>query len=1232
MPRLLFSALICSVLELCLARTAHAQPRYYEVWHARDSLGLSFEDDSARLHRLSPFDVPSVVEGMASICDSATGALLFYSNGETVWNRNHRVMPGGAGLNGGISQSLLSFRLTDGMNRGDTILMPGSHQGQGPLIVPYPGDSLRYFIFYFVPVGPFTSTAPAIPASYNLAYAVVDMREDGGLGDVVEKNTLLLRNASSKLTAVRYGNGGAFWVVTHEQGTDRFLSWLITELGVSSSPVVSQVGTAYTDYPDHGTLEASPDGSMLFACHSLGFYYPSVGDVTFFPVDKGSLTGELFGFDHCSGVVGPLIERIPAGFGSSFSANNRFLYTSVRDSIFQFDLQSPGGDILATRELLNSPGDVSYFYGMQRGPDGNVYVLNAPSFVELRMGIVENANLRYFGGPGGANYYTIGYSRNNRKLPVHQVPWGHRIGLPNCIEGYLGETPVVDPVDVTLAIDGDTILCRGEGLPMRVRGALRYEWTPADGLTCPDCPDLVAWPQRTTTYRVIGYRYRPCPEVPGIRKPIDTVWITLEVREPPTADAGADTAMCAGESVGLKGSGVDPTTGTYQWSPAEGLSCTDCPEPVAAPQSTTTYRLTVTSENGCTDVDSVQVKVYPRDARITASDTVICRGERVTLRATGGKDYAWSPAEGLDCLDCPAPVATPEKTTTYVVRTSTEGNCPDFDSVTIVVHEPAAVDAGNDTVICVGESVRLKATGGLSYSWTSGAWLDCDTCAEPVARPVSTTTFRVWITNENGCSAWDSVTVTVESKGGLSVDGDTTFCPGGVAFLSAKGADTFEWRPATGLSCVDCPNPTASPGETTVYYVIGRSAGGGCAALDSVIVTVSPAPVADAGNDTAICDGGSVRLTASGGERYRWDPTPDLSCTDCVDPVATPSAAALYYVTVTDANGCTARDSVRVDIHPPFVVSAGDDLSLCIGDSVRLRASGGVAWRWEPAEGLSCIDCPDPLASPSRTLNYRVTAWNAEGCAATDEVLVNVRVFPEVIRARIPRDYKGFPGSPVVVHIELPDPVTNSDIGDLFLELDYDPGVMIFDPASIERQLAGTLLEGWSVSLIEVKNGRAVLRLTAPTGVVLGGRGTLLSFEGRFYLGNRQGTELPFRLSTTSNCFVFESDTGYVRLDSVCGLSLRLIEASAQKYADPAALPNPARNLVRFAFGLGLDGDTRMEVFDGAGRRVALVVNEHLPAGAYEAEWEVGPLPAGLYLYRLTSGDWSRTGQMMIVE
>ncbi len=218
------------------------------------------------------------------------------------------------------------------------------------------------------------------------------------------------------------------------------------------------------------------------------------------------------------------------------------------------------------------------------------------------------------------------------------------------------------------------------------------------------------------------------------------------------------------------------------------------------------------------------------------------------------------------------------------------------------------------------------------------------------------------------------------------------------------------------------------------------------------------------------------------------------------------------------------------------------------------------------------------------------------------------------------------------MHIELPDPVTNSDISDLFLELDYDPGVMIFDPASIERQLAGTLLEGWSVSLIEVKNGRAVLRLTAPTGVVLGGRGTLLSFEGRFYLGNRQGTELPFRLSTTSNCFVFESDTGYVRLDSVCGLSLRLIEASAQKYADPVPLPNPARNLVRFAFGLGLDGDTRMEVFDGAGRRVAVVVDEHLPAGAYEAEWEVGPLPAGLYLYRLTSGDWSRTGQMMIVE
>ncbi len=552
----------------------------------------------------------------------------------------------------------------------------------------------------------------------------------------------------------------------------------------------------------------------------------------------------------------------------------------------------------------------------------------------------------------------------------------------------------------------------------------------------------------------------------------------------------------------------------------------------------------------------------------------------------------------------PNPVATPQQTTTYIVEGSTNGLCAAVDTVTVTVHDLPIADAGADTKICLGDSVQLQASGGVDYFWTSST-LSGVHRPDPIAFPTTTTTYHVRVTNAFGCVAWDSVTVAVENNGSVLATGDTAFCAGGTAQLLADGAASYRWTPTNGLSCEDCPDPKATPTETTTYYVFGSNANGGCPALDSVTVVVYDFPVAEAGEGGAVCLGESVQLQASGGARYHWDASTDLSCEDCPDPKVTPTKTMTYYLTVWNAEGCSSRDSVEVVVHPDLVVEAGEDGVICSGKSVELRAEGGVRWEWSPSEGLSCMDCQNPVAMPSATTMYRVRAWNAEGCEAEDSVEVKVREEAEVIRLRIGRNHHGGTGEEVVIPIEVVEGFGETDISELELRLSYDPAIMRLDKGSFERLLAGTALEGWSVDAIAFSGGEASVRLVAPAGVVLSMSNPLLRFAARLYLSNVRGTELPFSVVSNSTCFAIEAEAGYAEVDSVCGLSFRLIESTLTKYVAPVAYPNPASDRMQFAFGLGLDGRAVLEVFDVQGRRVGLLVDGELASGQYSVEWDV---------------------------
>lgn len=534
----------------------------------------------------------------------------------------------------------------------------------------------------------------------------------------------------------------------------------------------------------------------------------------------------------------------------------------------------------------------------------------------------------------------------------------------------------------TVSTTGDQTICNGDSVLLVATGAVTYEWSPGATLSCTACDSTYASPTVTTIYTVIGTDANTCN---------DTVDVTVTVNPLPNINAGTDKTICTGSSTTLTATGGT----SYTWTPATALSCTNCASPTASPTTTTTYTVVGIDGNSCSDTDQVVVNVNPLPTISAGTDKTICVGFSTTLTATGGTSYSWSPATGLSCTNCASPTASPATTTTYIVTGTDANGCSNTDTIVVNVNAQPVVSGGSNQTICTGNSTPLTATGATSYSWSPATGLSCTNCANPTASPTTTTTYTVIGTDVNGCKDTATVTVTVSPLPTINAGADQSICIGASASLSASGGTTYSWSPATGLSCTNCANPTASPTTTTTYTVTGTNAGG-CSNTDQITITVNPLPSINAGSDNSVCLDDSVQLNATGGTSYVWSPATGLGCTNCANPKASPAANTTYTVTGTDANGCVNTDQVNISVKTLPSVSAGGDKAVCIGSSGVLQASGASTYSWTPATALSCTNCQAPTASPTTNTSYIVTGTATNGCIGKDTAVVTVNPLPTI--------------------------------------------------------------------------------------------------------------------------------------------------------------------------------------------------------------------------------------------
>ena len=237
--------------------------------------------------------------------------------------------------------------------------------------------------------------------------------------------------------------------------------------------------------------------------------------------------------------------------------------------------------------------------------------------------------------------------------------------------------------------------------------------------------------------------------------------------------------------------------------------------------------------------------------------------------------------------------------------------CTDADTFLININEQPEINFTGITTICTGDTTTLSASGGVNYSWSPSSGLSSSIISSPEAFPSTTTTYYVTVTNADGCSATDSVMLSVTARPTADAGKDTMICIGDSVQLYGSGSSYLNWEPSTGLDTTNISDPWASPQSTTDYILtVGQ---GICTDKDTVNVTVIPLPTADAGEDIRIIQGQEIRREAVffTGYDYLWTDSAELILNNIL-LTDTPYSDKTYYLIVTDNHGCTNRDLLRV--------------------------------------------------------------------------------------------------------------------------------------------------------------------------------------------------------------------------------------------------------------------------------------------------------------------------------
>lgn len=308
------------------------------------------------------------------------------------------------------------------------------------------------------------------------------------------------------------------------------------------------------------------------------------------------------------------------------------------------------------------------------------------------------------------------------------------------------------------------------------------------------------------------------------------------------------------------------------------------------------YILTVWNAKGCKTSDTIAVNWVYASANLGA-DKNICPGGNVTLDAgANSNSYKWSTGANTQTINV-------NTAGTYTVETVDPNNsCSGFDTVEVFIR-PAMVSLGNDTTFCEGGSVTLDAgSSNIAYTWSTGA-------SSQTIAATTTANYKVDVTNTYGCTATDSIMVTVSPKPVIKLGNDTTICQGNNLLLDAGfGNTTYQWNTGATTQMITV--------NTKAIYSVYCVNPAGCTNRDTITVNVSSASC-NLGPDKQWCEGHPDTIRANPGYAfYNWSNGETKS-------FLIPTTQGMYGCTVTNSANCSASDSIFISVFPKAVATFG---------------------------------------------------------------------------------------------------------------------------------------------------------------------------------------------------------------------------------------------------------------------------------------------------------------------
>jgi gliding motility-associated-like protein len=469
----------------------------------------------------------------------------------------------------------------------------------------------------------------------------------------------------------------------------------------------------------------------------------------------------------------------------------------------------------------------------------------------------------------------------------------------------------------------------------------------------------------------------------------------------------ASDVLCHGGSTGK--AYVTVMGGTqpylYQWNTAS-TQLTD----TAFNLAMGAYTATVTDAHGCVATSSISI-AQPALLAVTTSPTpVLCFGTATGNAAaisTGGTPpmtYSWNTTPIQTTT-----VATAVPSGTYLVVVTDLNGCSANASANITTPTPVDIALQSTTAAsCYGFSngtATVLGTGGtapLAYSWNT-----TQTTTTATASNLGAGIYQAMVTDAHGCQ--DSISVIITQPTALVASAVETHrtCPDdrkGSAYVSASGGTpplAYLWNstPAQVGNALLQVGPGA--------YSVTVTDQNGCSTAAPVTVGAFPKPEVIASNDTAVCEGTSVQLSATGAPGLIWSPAAGLSCISCPNPSLRAFSTTTYTVVGTNEWFCSDTDAVTVSVYQRTPVSVGGELNICIGESAQLSATGGVAYQWSPSQSLSNPTSAQPVAKPDSSTRY--TVYITESPCFTDTLHQWVRVYPRPT-VDAGHDFHGLPG------------------------------------------------------------------------------------------------------------------------------------------------------------------------------------------------------------------------------